>query len=116
MPPEFFTNSSGTSQVTDLAGKAPTTSAPPVSPMTQVSQYSTTTTARPVTGNFQVPTFQMPNANSSANPLPTQQRFVTQTGYANSAMTTNYQPSAGHMPINANNGWTEHLFFPHVTQ
>jgi len=63
MPPEFFANSSGTSQVTDLAGKAPITSAPPFSPMTQIPQYSTTTTALPVTGNFQMPTFQMPNAN-----------------------------------------------------
>jgi len=116
MPPEFFANSSRTSQVTNLAGKAPMTSAPLVSPMTQVPQYSTTTTARPITGNFQVPTFQMPNANLSANPLPTQQRFVTQTGYANPMITTNYQPSAGHMPMNANNGWTKQLFFPHVTQ
>jgi len=41
---------------------------------------------------------------------------VTQTGYANLAMTANYQPSVGHMPMNANNGWTEQLFFPHVTQ
>jgi len=57
MPPEFFTNSSGTSQVTDLAGKAHMTSAPPISPMTQIPQYSTTATARPVTGNFQMPTF-----------------------------------------------------------
>jgi len=36
MPLEFFVNSSGTSQVTGLAGKAPITSAPPVSPMTQI--------------------------------------------------------------------------------
>ena len=107
MPLEFFTNSSGTSQVTDLAGKAPMTSAPPVSPMTQNPQYSTTTTARPVTGNFQMPMFQIPNANSSANLLPTQQRFMTQTGYANPAITANYQPSAGHMPMNANSRWTE---------
>ena len=35
MPPEFFANSFGTSQVTDLAGKAPMTSTPPVLPMTQ---------------------------------------------------------------------------------
>jgi len=41
---------------------------------------------------------------------------VAQTGHANPAMTTNYQPSAGHMPMNANNGWTEELFFPHMTQ
>ena len=35
MPLEFFANSSGTSQVADLAGKASATSAPPVSPLTQ---------------------------------------------------------------------------------
>jgi len=69
MPPDFFVNSSRTSQVADLAGKAPMTSAPPVSPMTQNPQYATTTTARPITGNFQMPTFQIPNA--SADPLPT---------------------------------------------
>jgi hypothetical protein len=109
MPLEFLTNGSGTSQVTELAGKAPMTSAPPVSTMTQIPQYSTTTTARPVKGNFQILMFQMPNANSSANPLPYQQRFLTQTGYANPAMTTDYQPSIGHMPMNANNGWTEQL-------
>ena len=37
MPLEFFANSSGTCQVVDLAGKAPMTSAPPVSPMTQIT-------------------------------------------------------------------------------
>jgi len=52
MPPEFFANSSGTSQVTDLVGKMPMPSAPPVSPMAQIPQYSTATTARPTTGNF----------------------------------------------------------------
>jgi len=52
MPPDFFANSSGTSQVADLAGKAPMTSAPPVLPMTQNPQYTTTTTARPIIGNF----------------------------------------------------------------
>jgi len=57
MPPDFFANNSGTSQVADLAGKAPMTSAPPVSPITQVPQYSTTTTTRPIAGNFQMPTF-----------------------------------------------------------
>jgi len=36
----------------DLTAKAPMTSAPPVSLMTQNPQYSTTTTARPVIGNF----------------------------------------------------------------
>jgi len=106
MPPDFFANSSGTSQVADLAGKAPITSTPLVSPMTQNPQYSTTTTARPVIGNFQMPTFQIPNANSSADPLPTHQRFMTQTGYVNPAMTVNYKPSAGPAPMNANNGWT----------
>jgi len=65
MPPDFFVNNSGTSQVADVAGKAPMTPAPPVSPMTQNPQYSTTTTARPITRNFQTPTFQIPNANSS---------------------------------------------------
>jgi len=116
MPPEFFSNSSGTFQVTHLAGKAPMTSAPPVSPMTQIPQYSTTTTARPLMGNFQMPTFQMPNGNSSANPLPTQQRFVNQTCYVNPAIMTNYQPSARPVPMNANNGWTGQLAFPHATQ
>jgi len=57
MPLDFFANSFGTSQVADLAGKSPMTSASPVSPMTQIPQYSTTTTARPVSGNFQMPTF-----------------------------------------------------------
>ena len=92
MPPELFANSSRTSQVTDLAGKAPMKSGPPVSPMTQNPQYSTTTTARPIIGNFQMPTFHMPNA--SVNPLPTHQRFMTQTGYVNPMMTPNYQTSA----------------------
>jgi len=52
MPPEFFANSSRTSQVADLTGKTPMISAPPVLSMTQNPQYSTTTTARPITGNF----------------------------------------------------------------
>ena len=77
MPPDFVANSSRTSQVADVIGKAPMTSAPPVSPMTLNPQYSTTTTARPLTRNFQMPTFQMPNA--SVDPLPTHQRFITQT-------------------------------------
>jgi len=75
MPPEFMANSSETSQVADMTGKAPMASAPPVSPMTQNPQYATTTTVRPFTGNSQIPTFQMPNA--SADPMPTQQRFMT---------------------------------------
>ena len=113
MPPEFFSNTAGTSQVADLAGKAPMTSAPPVSPMTQNPQYSTTTTARPVRGNFQMSTFQMPNA--STDPLPTHQRFMTQTGYVN-PMTPNYQPSAGPALMNANIGWTGQFVFPQMTQ
>ena len=52
MPLEFFANSSRTCQVTDLAGKTPMPSAPLVSPMTQIPQYSTTTTTRPITKNF----------------------------------------------------------------
>jgi len=104
MPSDFFANSSETSQVADVTGKAPMTSAPPVSLMTQNPQYSTTTTMRPVTGNFQMSTFQTPNA--SADPLPTHQMFMTQAGYVNPMMTPNYQPSAGPMPMKANNGWT----------
>jgi len=88
----------------------------PVSPMTQIPQYSKTTTARPVIGNCQMSTFQMPNANSLADPLPTQQRFMTRTRYVNPAMTTNYHPSAGLTLMNANNGWTGQFVFPHVTQ
>jgi len=58
-----------TSQVADMTGKAPMASAPPSSPVTQNPQYSTTITARPFTGNSQVPMFQMPNA--SVDPMPT---------------------------------------------
>jgi len=41
---------------------------------------------------------------------------MTQTGYVNPAMTTNYQPSAELVPMDANNGWTGQLVFPHATQ
>jgi len=41
---------------------------------------------------------------------------MTQAGYVNPAMTTNYHPSAGLAPMNANNGWTGQFIFPHVTQ
>jgi len=58
----------------------------------------------------------MPNANSSTDPLPTQQRFVTQTGYVNPAMLANYQPSARPTPMNVNNGWTGQFAFPHMPQ
>ena len=44
MIPELFTVSSGLPQVFDAAGKAPISSAAPVSPMTQVPQYATLTT------------------------------------------------------------------------
>jgi len=60
MPLEYFVKGSGTSQVADLARKArkaPMTSAPLVSPMTQIPKYSTTTTVRPVIGNFHMPMF-----------------------------------------------------------
>jgi hypothetical protein len=59
-----------------------------------------------------MPTFQMPNA--SADLLPTQEKFMTQTGYVNPAMTANYQPSAGPTPMNANNGWTGQFVLPHT--
>ena len=72
MPPEFLANNSRLSQAPDAVGKAPMPSAPLVSPMTQVPQHSTTTIVWPVVGNFQMPSFQVPNASSSANPLPTQ--------------------------------------------
>jgi len=114
MPPEFMANSSGTSQAANTTGKAPMASAPPSSPMTQNPQYSTTTAARPFTGNSQVLTFQMPIA--SADPMPTQQRFMTQPGYVNSMMMPNYQSSAGPMPMNVNNGWIGQFVFPHTPQ
>jgi len=112
MPPEFMANSSGTSQAANMTGKAPKALAPPSSPMTQNPQYSTTTTARPFTGNSQVPTFQMPNA--SADPMPTQQRLMTQPGYVNSMMMPNYPSSAGPTPMNVNNGWIGQFIFPQV--
>jgi len=52
MPSDILANSSETSQVADMTGKAPMTSAPPVPPMPQNPQYSTTTTARPLPRNF----------------------------------------------------------------
>jgi len=100
MPPEMMAKTPGTSQVADVTGKAPMASAPPNLPMNQSPQYTTTTTARPYTRNSQAPMFQMPNA--SADPMPTQQRFMTQPGYVNSMMIPNYQSSAGPMPMNAN--------------
>jgi len=114
MPLELMAKGPGTSQVADVTGKAPMASAPPNSPMTQNPQYSTTTTARPFTRNSQALTFQMPNA--SADPMPTQQRFMTQLGYVNSMMMPNYQSSAGPTPMNVNGGWTGQFVFPQMPQ
>jgi len=114
MPLEFMANSSGTSQVANMTGKAPMASAPPSSPMTQNPQYSTTTTARPFTGNSQIPTFQMPNASAEA--MPTQQRFMTKPRYVNSMMMPNYQSSTGSTLMNVNNGWTGQFVFPQMRQ
>ncbi len=75
MPPELTLKTPSVSQTTDVRGKAPMASAPPNIPMNQSPQYTTTTTARPYTGNSLAPTFQMPNA--SADSVPTQQRFMT---------------------------------------
>jgi len=114
MPPEMMLKTPGTSQKADMTGKAPMASTPPNLPMNQSPQYITTTTARPYTGNSQVPTFQMPNA--SADSMPRQQRFMTQPGYVSSMMMPNYQSSAGLMPMNANSGWIGHLVFPQMHQ
>jgi len=54
-------------------------------------------------------TFEMYNANSLANSVPTQYRFMSQAGYVHLAMTTNYQPSASLVLMNANNGWLGQL-------
>jgi len=70
MPPEVMLKTPGTFQVADLTGKAPMASALPNLPMNQSPPYTTTTTARPYTGNSQAPTFQLPNA--SADSMPTQ--------------------------------------------
>jgi len=56
----------------------------------------------------------MPKA--SADSVPTQQRFTTQSGYVNSMMMPNYQTSAGPMPMNANSGWPEQQVFPQMPQ
>ena len=80
IPPEMMLKTPGASQTADTGGKAPIASAPPNLPMNQSPQYTTTTTARPYTRNSQAPTFQMPNA--SADSMLTQQRFMTQPGYA----------------------------------
>jgi len=110
MPPEMMLKTPRTSQTTDTRGKAPMASAPPNLPMNQSPQYTTTTTAIPYTGNSQAPMFQMPN--TSADSMPTQQRFMTQPGYVNSMMMPNFQSSAEFMPMNTNNGWTGQSVFP----
>jgi len=114
LPPEYSLRTPRTSQSADMRGKAPMSSAPPNMPMNQSPQYTTTTTARPYTGNSQAPTFQMPNA--SADSMPTQQRFMTQSGYVNSMMMPNYQTSAGPMPMNADGGWSGQQVFPQMSQ
>ena len=54
-------------------------SAPPNMPMNQSPQYTTTTTARPYSGNSQAPMFEMPNA--SADSMQMQQGSMAQSGY-----------------------------------
>jgi len=56
----------------------------------------------------------MPNA--SADPMPMQQRFMTQPRYVNSMMMPNYQLSAGPPPMNVNSGWTGQFVFPQLPQ
>jgi len=114
MPLEMMLKTPDTSQTGDMRGKAPMASAPPNLPMNHCPQYTTTTTARPYTGNSQAPTFQMPNASTDS--MPTQQRFMTQPWYVNSMMMPNFQPSAGFMPMNANSGWMGQLVFPQMPQ
>ena len=114
MPPGMMLKTPDTSQTADMRGKAPMASAPPNLSMNQSPQYTTTTTARPYTGNSQAPTFQMPN--TSANSMLTQQRFMTPLGYVNSMMMPNFQPSTGFMPMNANSGWTRQSVFPQMPQ
>jgi hypothetical protein len=82
--------------------------------MNQNPHYSTTTTARPFTGNSQIPMFHMPNA--STDPMLTQQRFMTQPGYVNSMRMPNYQPSVGPTPMSVNNGWTGQFVSPQMPQ
>jgi len=54
MPPEMVLKTPGTSQTADMRGKAPMASAPPNLLMNQSPQYTTTTTARPYTGNLKL--------------------------------------------------------------
>ena len=118
---EFSAIISGLSQVSDIAGKPPLPLAPPVLLITQVPQYATSTTMRPLPWSFQMPSFQAPNISSSANLLPTQQRtptmsqpaaqFMSQASYVNyhPAMSRNYQPSVSFVPMNSINSWLGQL-------
>jgi len=114
MPLELTLKTPSVSQTADVRGKAPMASAPPNMSMNQSPQYTTTTTTWPYTGNSQAPTFQMPNA--SADSVPTQQRFMTQSGFVNSMMMPNYQTSVGSMLMNANSGWPGQQVFPQMSQ
>jgi hypothetical protein len=69
MPPELSAINSGLPQVFDAAEKAHVSLAAPVSPMTQVPQYITSTTVQPTSGDLQVPSFQAPNTSPSASLL-----------------------------------------------
>jgi hypothetical protein len=70
MPSELSALNSGLPQVFDVAGKAPISSA--ISPMAQVPQYATSTTAQPTSGGFYMPSFQAPNTSPSASLMPMQ--------------------------------------------
>jgi hypothetical protein len=71
---------------------------------------------QPISGGFQVHSFQAPNTSSSASLLPMQQKapamsqprvqIMTQAGYANCypTMSASYQPSASFMLMSYNNG------------
>jgi hypothetical protein len=119
MPSELSAISSRLLQVFDAAGKPPVSSAAPVSPMTQVPQYATSTTVQLISGGFQVPSFQAPNTSSSA-PAMSQPRvqFMPQAGYANCypTMSASYQPSADFIPMSPNNGWSGQLPVYHTVQ
>jgi hypothetical protein len=93
MPSKLSAFNSGLPQVFDAAGKAPVSSVAPISPMTHVPQYATSTIVQPNSGGFQIPSFQAPNTSPSASLLLMQQKapamsqprvqFMPQAGYAN---------------------------------
>jgi hypothetical protein len=74
MPLELSAINSRLPQVFDAAGKAPASSAAPISPMTQVPQYAISTTVQPTSEGFQVPSFQAPNTSSLTSLLPMRQK------------------------------------------